>query len=296
MNTHRMLQFLILALLLVGFEHRSATADFTPIRFEARQVATAPVIDGDLSDPAWGQAELMDEFYAYRSGGDPPAAATTARILWDETYLYVGFEMTDADIRSSCDLRGVCGRDANLFQGDVIELFVKESTSNTRYHEFEWSPLGEEFDARFDRVRFGSPGTGWESGMSSAVQVQGTADDPSDTDTGWTIEARIPLADFELSSVECRNGMDVHRRSVRLLQPAATIARRIDDAHPRRPRRPTGRRHLGFSHLRDLRHPRVYGDPRAVNGNACCRVGSVGDGWCCASLYTQEVRTGLAQK
>lgn len=202
MNTHRMLKFFGVAWLVVGFGHRSANADFTPIRFEARQVATAPVIDGNLTDDVWGQAELMDEFYAFQSGGDPPAAATTARILWDETYLYVGFEMADADIRSSCDLRGACGRDANLFQGDVIELFVKESTSSARYHEFEWSPLGEEFDARFDRVRFGSPGTGWESGMSSAVQVQGTADDPSDTDTGWTIEARIPLADFELSTVD----------------------------------------------------------------------------------------------
>ena len=180
----------------------SSEAVFTPIRFEARQISAAPVIDGILDDPVWNQAQRMDEFYAYQSGGDPPAAATSARILWDEQNLYVGFEMTDVDIRSSCALRGSCGRDANLFQGDVIELFVKESTGSARYHEFEWSPLGEQFDARFDRVRFGSPGIGWNSGMSSAVQVHGTVDDPSDSDSGWTIESVIPLADFELSSID----------------------------------------------------------------------------------------------
>lgn len=193
---------LLVALMILCCLEQHARAVFEPIRFEARQVTTAPVIDGDLSDAVWSQAQVMDEFYAYQSGGDPPAALTSARILWDEDNLYLGFEMAEVDIRSACDLRGSCGRDANLFQGDVIELFVRESTSSPRYHEFEWSPLGEEFDARFDSVRFGSPGIGWNSGMSSAVQVQGTADDPSDVDMGWTVEAVIPLADFELSTVE----------------------------------------------------------------------------------------------
>ena len=202
MNDLRILSRLVTAALIVSCLAASSEAVFTPIRFEARQITTAPIIDGDLSDPIWNHAQLMDEFYAYQSGGDPPAAETSARILWDENNLYVGFEMTDLDIRSSCALRGSCGRDANLFQGDVIELFVKESTGSARYHEFEWSPLGEEFDARFDRVRFGAPGIGWNSAMSSAVQVHGTADDPTDSDSGWTVEAVIPLAEFELSSID----------------------------------------------------------------------------------------------
>jgi hypothetical protein len=82
----------------------------------------------------------------------------------------------------------------------VIEFFVRETTSSTRYHEFEWSPLGEQFDARFE-TRFGNPGTAWDSGVTSAVQLDGTTDRPSDTDRGWTIEASIPLADFERSTV-----------------------------------------------------------------------------------------------
>ena len=202
MNDGKIFARIAAPLLVVCCLAENSDAVFTPIRFEARRITNPPVIDGDLSDSVWNQAQPMKVFYAYQSGGDPPAAATSARILWDEDYLYVGLEMADVDIRSACALRGSCGRDANLFQGDVIELFVKESTASARYHEFEWSPLGEEFDARFDRVRFGAPGIGWNSGMRSAVQVRGTVDNPSDSDRGWTVESAIPLADFELSSIE----------------------------------------------------------------------------------------------
>ncbi|MEZ6073971.1 MAG: sugar-binding protein [Pirellulales bacterium] len=155
-----------------------------------------------MDDIAWAGAATIDEFFAYQSGGDPAAAVTSARILWDEDYLYVGFDISDVDIRSSCGIEGECGRDSKLFRGDVIELFVREDTDLPRYHEFEWSPVGDEFDARYDEVRFGSPGTDWDSsGMVSAAQVNGTVDQPGDTDHSWTVEVAIPLSDFELKAV-----------------------------------------------------------------------------------------------
>jgi len=33
----------------------------------------------------------------------------------------------------------------------------------------------------------------WDSGLISAVKVQGTIDDSSDKDQGWTVEMRIPF-------------------------------------------------------------------------------------------------------
>ena len=35
---------------------------------------------------------------------------------------------------------------------------------------------------------------GWASGAKHAVRVDGTLNDPSDTDRGWTAELAIPLA------------------------------------------------------------------------------------------------------
>ena len=177
----------------------AVSAQFVPRLFQARRTVTAPVIDGDLSDATWNGAEVIDEFFAYKSGGDPAAADATARILWDETNLYVAFEMFEVDIRSSCGLVNQCGHDANLFQGDVIELFVKELAGDSTYYEFEWSPNGDDFDAQFN-TRFGPPGTSFESSLTSAVQVQGTVDNGNDSDTSWTVEAAIPLASLSAFS------------------------------------------------------------------------------------------------
>ena len=112
--------------------------------------------------------------------------------------------MQDIDIRSACALSGNCGNDASLFNGDVIELFIKALPGRTKYFEFEWSPLGEFFDARFDNAmdpRWSTlPGVSWDSTATGAVQLHGTVDNPSDVDTGWTVEAAIPLVDLGLTS------------------------------------------------------------------------------------------------
>jgi hypothetical protein len=192
------------ALLLVLLNQAIAHANFTSRRFDVLRADSAPAIDGDLSDGAWRHAVVIDQFFEFRSGGEPAASEGSARFLWDDNSLYVGLEMQDVDIRSACALSGHCGNDANLFNGDVIELFIKPLPGRTKYFEFEWSPLGEIFDARFDNAmdpRWSTPpGVSWDSTATGAVQLHGTVDNPSDVDTGWTVEASIPLADLGLTS------------------------------------------------------------------------------------------------
>jgi hypothetical protein len=105
--------------------------------------------------------------------------------------------MIDDNILPSTVVSGHGGFDGPLYEGDVIEFFIRESANSPRYHEFEWSPAGDVFDARFDSVRFGPPGTAWNSEVQSAVQVDGTTDNAADTDSGWTVEASIPLSVFD---------------------------------------------------------------------------------------------------
>lgn len=183
------------ALCIAALGAMPSLAVFVPEVYEARRVATPPVIDGLLGDVAWATADEVEPFFKYQSGGAPPAAATSLRLLWDDAYLYVAMRAADVDIRSSCARTGACGNDAALFNGDVLELFVRTSIDSTRYHELEWSPLGEVFDARFE-TRFGAPGTSWQSGLNVAVAIEGTVDNPSDTDLGWAVEARVPLTAF----------------------------------------------------------------------------------------------------
>ena len=175
----------------------AATAEFIPRDFISVRATEAPIIDGQLDDAVWQSAQVIDEFFAYQSGGDPAAADTTARILWDDQSLYLGFEMQDIDIRPSSVTANQSGRDAQLYRGDVIELFVRESRDSPKYFEFEWSPDGDAFDARFDNRKFGPPGTDWNVDMTWAATVNGTFDDTSDQDTSWMVEAAIPLSAFD---------------------------------------------------------------------------------------------------
>jgi hypothetical protein len=167
------------------------------MRYEAPATPTPPNIDGDLTDEVWSRALQIDQFYAYKSGGDPAASDGFARILWDQNNLYLGLRMVDDNILPSTVVSGRGGFDGPLYEGDVIEFFVRQSSNSPRYHEFEWSPNGDVFDSRFDSVRFGSPGTAWNSGFQSAVQVDGTTNDATDTDRSWTVEASIPLSSLD---------------------------------------------------------------------------------------------------
>ena len=65
-----------------------AWAVFVPTRYEARWTSAPPVIDGNLDDAAWAGAEVIGDFYAYESGGDPAPALSEGRLLWDSDWLY----------------------------------------------------------------------------------------------------------------------------------------------------------------------------------------------------------------
>lgn len=181
------------------------SAEFTPTIYSAIQTATPPVIDGLLDEPAWNQTQTIDRFYAYQSGGLPAAANAAARFLWDSQFLYAGFEMTDQDIRSACFLANRCGDDAALFNGDVIELFLKELPGRTKYFEFEWSPLGEIFDARFNNTqdpRWNTPpGVTWDAPITARARVVGSVDNPAGPDERWFVETAIPLANLETAPI-----------------------------------------------------------------------------------------------
>lgn len=183
--------------MLVAAFHSSAEAVFKPTTYEARRAGSPPTIDGDLSDPVWTSAQVIDKFYVYQSGGTPAASQGAMRVLWDDQYLYLGMAVKDSNILPASVVKGISGRDSSIFEGDVIEMFIREKTTSPKYFEFEWNARGDEFDARFDTVRFGQPGVKWNTDMQSAVKVDGTLDNKTDIDQGYTVEARIPLTSFD---------------------------------------------------------------------------------------------------
>ncbi len=145
-----------------------------------------PAIDGVLDDPAWAKATAVNLVNSL--DGSPARVRTTARLLWDDQYLYVSFDCEDPDVWST-----FTKHDDPLYTQEVVEIFIDADGDGRTYNEIEVSPANVVFDAYFPERRQGMD-LSWESQALTAVTVQGTLNDASDIDQGWRVEMRIPIA------------------------------------------------------------------------------------------------------
>jgi hypothetical protein len=161
-------------------------------------------VDGRLDEPAWKAAESTGPFVDVGSGRPNPALVPqgNARVLWDDTYLYVGFEVADKKVHGGWPAGA---RDPHLWEKDTVEIMLDPDGDgdDKDYYEIQINPQNLVFDTQYDD--YNSPnGNGrgpfgheeWSAGLTSAVEVHGTLDDDSDTDQGYTVEAKIPWASF----------------------------------------------------------------------------------------------------
>ena len=151
-----------------------------------RKTATPPKLDGVLDDPVWQSATpltLVDSL-----DGRPAPLRTTVRMAWDDEALYVAFDCEDPDVWGT-----FTKRDEPLYTQEAVEIFLDADADGRTYDEIEVSPHNVVFDAYFPARRQGMD-LSWDSGLQSAVKVDGTIDNPSDRDRGWTVEMRIPFA------------------------------------------------------------------------------------------------------
>ena len=163
-----------------------------------------PRIDGKLDDEAWKSASATGDFVNVSTGKTDPKSPVQgkARLAWDDSSLYVAFEVKDEKVTGGFDPKT---KDPHLWTKDCVELMIDPDGDgdNKDYYEIQLSPQGLVFDSRFDDYNtpkkepngpFGHED--WSAKLESAVQVEGTLDDDSDRDEGYVIEARIPWASF----------------------------------------------------------------------------------------------------
>ncbi len=167
-----------------------------PTAFECRWTETRIALDGKADEPAWKQAQIIDNFYLPWLGAKARAAktATKARLLWDREYLYFFADMEDADLYAD-----VKDHDGQTWNNDVFELFFKPAADKPGYYEFQVNAAGTVMDMFLPRrgaggyQRFKSDG---DFHLDTKVQLRGTLNRWQDTDQGWSVEGRIPWSDF----------------------------------------------------------------------------------------------------
>jgi hypothetical protein len=167
--------------------------DITPRCYAIGRTATPIKIDGTGDDPAWAAAPWTEDFADIQGDRRPsPRFRTRAKMLWDDKYLYIHAELEEPHVWAT-----ITKKNEVIFQDNDFEVFINPNADNHHYYEYEMNALNTIWELTLDKpYRDGGPvhlGTNID-GLKSAVHVDGTINNPSDTDRSWSVDIAIPFA------------------------------------------------------------------------------------------------------
>lgn len=168
----------------------TAAASSSAVNFNAyRPQATAtritpgeaPEIDGDLSEPVWARAQVIEDFFQVEPiAGAKPSQRTTAYILYDEKTLYVGvyaYDTNPAGIR-----RSQMQRDPQMQDDDAVRILLDPFGSFRDTYFFAVNPNGARLDALTENN--GAFRSQWNAIWRAEARV---------VEDGWIAEFAIPF-------------------------------------------------------------------------------------------------------
>jgi len=168
-------------------------APASPLGYVCYRAESAVTVDGRLDDAAWRSAPWTAAFVDIEGDAQPrPALRTRAKMLWDDEYFYVGAEMEEPHLWAT-----LTRHDSVIFQDHDFEVFIDPNGDSHEYYEFEINALGTGWDLflPWPYKDGGHAIHNWEiPGLKTAVHLDGSLNDPTDTDRGWAVELAFPWA------------------------------------------------------------------------------------------------------
>lgn len=214
--------------------------------FKASKTDEKITIDGKPYEQVWQKTEARTLDYFYRVEKPNDRQQTTFRMLWDKQNLYLFFQMEDKylTVRET-------KRDGEPYLDDCAEIFFITAPDSLDTH------FGYELNlnkASNDFIYFNSYYNGkdvvyrdFNPSFKVETTYEGTVNDNSDIDRGWTMEMAIPISNFgELGKVQPiqkgthwailavrqdRNDLTGDRRSTSTLFPIYDISKNVHQAN-----------------------------------------------------------------
>ena len=186
-----MIGMMVAACLLFGSQDAFCQAESQRPRYEVRRAAAPVTIDGHVNATEWSQASPAFEFIFPWEEQTGAKQQTRARLLWDDTNLYIAYEVEDTDIVAQ-----FTERDAWVYRDDTVEIFLNVRPSQTvAYYAIEANVRGALMDyfcadAQFYIKKFQM------EGVNLGIQIDGTLNQREDEDRGWSVEMAIPWENF----------------------------------------------------------------------------------------------------
>ena len=164
-----------------------------PYGYVAYRAAGEIKIDGIMDEPSWKKAPETELFMDISGEGFPkPCYATSAKMLWDDDYLYVSATLEEPNVWAN-----LTQRDTVIYYDPDFEIFIDPTGDAHNYYELEFNAANVIFDLCLE-MPYRAPRRNfvqfqWDCpGLQSAVRVNGTLNNNRDTDKGWDIEVAIP--------------------------------------------------------------------------------------------------------
>jgi hypothetical protein len=162
------------------------------------RLSKAPLVTADILDPAWSTTALIPALGL--SHKEPaqhlPTQSTTVQLGWEPDFLHIRFVCQDAHIFLPQQ-----GRDAELYRGDVVEVFLDTVGDGAAVTELQFSPAGDAFDQVILLTR---PLVSQENGlmagdlasrdlwMDRSWNMEGLRWATKRSDSGWVTDVAIP--------------------------------------------------------------------------------------------------------
>ncbi|GMR13181.1 MAG: hypothetical protein BMS9Abin29_1383 [Gemmatimonadota bacterium] len=177
----------------------SGVAAQGPPRLDARRTQAPPVIDGDVGEAEWANADTVESLIQFEpQRGAPATERTRVLVTYDSSAVYVAFQVWESGGITAQLTR----RDANLLTDDSVILLLDTHRDRQSAYLFITNPLGTQSDGRIARDGR-TVDYSWDESWLSASRR---------TAWGWEAEMAIPLSSVRYSSGEGRTwGINVGR-------------------------------------------------------------------------------------
>lgn len=166
-----------------------------PRNYVCYKAAQPLTIDGLMNEADWAAAPWTEYFVDIEGSLKPePRLKTRAKMLWDDQFLYIAAYLEEPHVWAT-----LTERESVIFYDPDFEVFIDPDGDTHHYIEYEMNAFNTQWDLlllkpyRDDVVQNVAIDHWSMNWMRSAVHVDGTINDASDLDKGWSLEIAIPM-------------------------------------------------------------------------------------------------------
>tara|TARA_B100000809_G_scaffold135796_1_gene133384 strand:+ start:4099 stop:5202 length:1104 start_codon:yes stop_codon:yes gene_type:complete len=180
-----------------GNEFPEGKIKYEPKTYVCYKTTNAVILDGKITEKAWDSVSWTDSFVDIEGDLKPsPYHDTRVKMLWDENYFYFAALMEEPHVWAT-----ITERDEVIFKDNDFEIFLDPDGDTHNYYELEVNALETEWDLILLKPYHDDAKVAVDSwdipGLITQVHIDGTLNDPTDTDNAWSVEIAIPWKALE---------------------------------------------------------------------------------------------------